>query len=148
MLLVDDEELVRMSIGDGLRDLGYQLVEAASAAGALEHLRQGLAPDLLVTDHMMPGMSGAMLAREARKMLPALPVLMITGASHPGRGLELMAKPFKRGDLAARIIDLLKQTDAGNIIRLPAHPPARFGLREASQNLRRLCGAVFLSHWL
>lgn len=79
VLLVDDEELVRMSVAEGLRDLGFNVVEAASAAGALEHLRQGLTPDVLVTDHMMPGMTGATLARETRKLLPALPVLMITG---------------------------------------------------------------------
>ena len=129
VLLVDDEELVRMSVADGLRDLGYKVVEAASAAGALEHLRQGLAPDVLVTDHMMPGMSGVTLASEARKTLPALPVLMITGYANlppdQTRGLEVLAKPFQRGDLAARIAGLLKQTDAGNIVRLPAHPRPR-----------------------
>ena len=116
VLLVDDEELVRMSIADGLRDLGFQVVEAASAAGALEHLREGLAPDVLVTDHMMPGMTGATLAREARNKIPDLPVLMITGYANlrpaETRGLEVMAKPFHRGDLAARIADMMKQSDA------------------------------------
>jgi len=121
VLLVDDEELVRMSVADGLRDLGYKVVEAASAAGALQHLREGLVPDVLVTDHMMPGMTGAHLAREARGKLPDLPVLMITGYANlrpeETRGLDVMAKPFHRGDLAARIADLMVQPD-GKVVRL------------------------------
>ena len=123
ILLVDDEELVRMSIADGLRDLGYKVVEAASAAGALERLREGLAPDVLVTDHMMPGMTGATLAREARNTIPSLPVLMITGYANlrpeETRGLDVIAKPFHRADLAARIADLIKASD-GKVVRL--HP--------------------------
>lgn len=121
VLLVDDEELVRMSMAAGLRDLGFQVVEAASAAGALEQLREGLVPDVLVTDHMMPGMTGAALAREARNKIPGLPVLMITGYANLGpeetRGLEIMAKPFHRGNLAARIADLMEQSD-GKVVRL------------------------------
>ena len=121
VLLVDDEELVRMSIADGLRDLGYKVVEAASAAGALQHLREGLVPNVLVTDHMMPGMTGATLAHEARKRLPGLPVLMVTGYANlraeETRGLELLAKPFHRGDLATRIAALIDSQD-GNVVRL------------------------------
>ena len=123
ILLVDDEELVRMSIADGLRDLGFKVVEAASAAGALERLREGLAPDVLVTDHMMPGMTGATLAREARNTIPSLPVLMITGYANlrpeETRGLDVIAKPFHRADLAARIADLMEASD-GKVVRL--HP--------------------------
>lgn len=118
--------LVRMSIADGLRDLGFKVIEAASAAGALEHLREGLVPDVLVTDHMMPGMTGATLAREARRKLPALPVLMITGYSNlrpeETRGLDVITKPFHRGDLAARITNLVARSENGNVVRLPSHP--------------------------
>ncbi|WP_394763803.1 response regulator [Phenylobacterium sp.] len=115
-----------MSIADGLRDLGFKVIEAASAAGALEHLREGLVPDVLVTDHMMPGMTGATLAREARRKLPALPVLMITGYSNlrpeETRGLDVITKPFHRGDLAARITNLVARSENGNVVRLPSHP--------------------------
>ena len=125
VLLVDDEELVRMSIADGLRDLGFKVVEAASAAGALQHLREGLVPDVLITDHMMPGMTGVMLAREARDKLPSLPVLMITGYANLRpeeiRGLDVLAKPFNHGVLAARIADLMKQSD-GKVVRLHSTP--------------------------
>ena len=120
VLLVDDEELVRMSVADGLRELGYKVVEAASASGALEHLREGLVPDVLVTDHMMPGMTGTTLALEARKRLPALPVLMITGYANlcpdETRGLEVLAKPFHRGDLAARLTSLIETEVNGKVV--------------------------------
>ena len=61
-LLVDDEDLVRMSTADMLGELGYNVVEAKSAEDALRLLREGLRPDLLVTDHLMPGMNGTELA--------------------------------------------------------------------------------------
>lgn len=122
VLLVDDEELVRLSVADSLRDLGYKVVEAAAASGALERLREGLVPDVLVTDHMMPGMTGAALAHEARR-LPGLPVLKITGYAKlrpdETRGLEVLNKPFRQGDLAARVADLIERHRTGNIVRLP-----------------------------
>ena len=121
ILLVDDEELVRISVADGLRELGYKVVEAASASGALEHLREGLLPDVLVTDHMMPGMTGTTLAQEARKRLPALPVLMITGYANlrpeETRALEVIAKPFHRGDLAIRVASLIENAAQGRVVQ-------------------------------
>ena len=54
-LLVDDEELVRMSTADMLIELGYEVVEAGSAEEALQLLNAGTSPSLLVTDHLMPG---------------------------------------------------------------------------------------------
>jgi CheY-like chemotaxis protein len=54
-LLVDDEALVRMSTADMLTDLGFEVVEADSGEDALRLLRSSTSPDLLVTDHLMPG---------------------------------------------------------------------------------------------
>ena len=111
LLLVDDEELVRGSTAEGLRMLGYEVVEAASAAKALDYVVRGLQPDLVVTDHMMPGMTGAQLAVELRSITPTLPVLMITGYASvtPGQtlGLEVLAKPFGQTELAARVESML-----------------------------------------
>jgi hypothetical protein len=64
ILLVDDEELVREATAEGLRELGYEVVEVGTAAKAIELVRRGLRPDALVTDHMMPGMLGADLAAD------------------------------------------------------------------------------------
>ena len=105
-LLVDDEELVRMSTADMLMDLGFEVVEAGSAEEALRLLGDGAAPDLLVTDHLMPGMTGADLAREARTLKPALPVLVVSGyAEVDGIAPDLprLTKPFRIDDLATSV---------------------------------------------
>ena len=65
-LLVADEELVRMSTADMLNDFGFEVIEAGSAEEALSLTKAGTVPALLVTDSLMPGMSGADLAREVR----------------------------------------------------------------------------------
>ena len=108
-LLVDDEELVRMSTADMLTDLGYDVVEAGSAEEALALLRQGIATDLLVTDHLMPGMSGAELARAARALDPDLPILIVSGyAEVDGIAPDLprLTKPFRNAELAERLASL------------------------------------------
>ncbi|WP_323162549.1 response regulator, partial [Pseudomonas rhodesiae] len=63
VLLVDDEELVRASTAYMLAELGYCVVEAASGEQALELMHTKQPFDLLVTDHLMPGISGTELAR-------------------------------------------------------------------------------------
>lgn len=55
------------------------MIEAHSAIEALRLLEGGLAPDLLITDHEMPGMTGIELAREVRRQYARLPVLLATG---------------------------------------------------------------------
>ena len=67
-LLVDDEELVRMSTADMLSDLGYRVVDAGSGPEeALQLLSDGLRPNLLVTDHLMPGMTEARIRSQGSK---------------------------------------------------------------------------------
>ena len=105
-LLVDDEELVRISTADMLTDLGYAVVEASSGEEALALFEQGLEPDLLVTDHLMPGMTGAELAREVRSRQPKLPVLLVSGyaeAEGVAPDLPRLSKPFRQADLAERV---------------------------------------------
>jgi CheY-like chemotaxis protein len=103
-LVVDDEDLVRESTGAMLIDLGYSVIEARSAEDALRLLDEGLQPDLIVTDHLMPKMSGTELARTVRKALPALPVLVVSGYAEVAAvapDLPLLTKPFHMTDLAA-----------------------------------------------
>lgn len=109
-LLVDDEELVRMSTADMLIDIGFEVVEAGSAEEALRLIKDGFAPDLLVTDHLMPGMTGADLAREARVLRPALPVLVVSGyAEVDGIAPDLprLTKPFRSAELATSVAALI-----------------------------------------
>jgi CheY-like chemotaxis protein len=102
-LPVDDEELVRMSTADMLNDLGYDVTEAGSAEEALRLFDPANAPDLLVTDHLMPGMTGVDLIREIRFLKADLPVLIVSGyAEVDGIAPDLprLTKPFRNAELA------------------------------------------------
>ena len=113
-LLVDDEELVRASIKDMLNDLGFTVAEARSGEAALEMVQSGLEFDLLVSDHLMPGMGGAELAREVRRLRPDAAIVMVSGYADIDEiapDLPRLAKPFQQSDLAA-IIGRLR-TEAG-----------------------------------
>ena len=119
-LLVDDEELVRLSTADMLTDLGYEVVEASSAEEALHLIHNGLVPDLLVTDHLMPGMSGAELAREVKAERPALPVLIVSGYAE-AEGIDpdvaRLTKPFRNAELAASLSALFPPARSSASVR-------------------------------
>jgi PAS domain S-box-containing protein len=120
ILLVDDEDLVRVGTAEMLRAMGHTVIDASGGAEALAKLRAGGPFDVVVTDYVMPRMNGAELADELRKRQPGLPVLVITG--YAGGELELtlpyLAKPFRQTDLAAALAALL-QGSPDNVIALP-----------------------------
>ncbi|HEY0411743.1 MAG TPA: PAS domain S-box protein [Allosphingosinicella sp.] len=108
VLLVDDEPLVRASTADMLAELGYEVIEAESGAEALDLVR-ARAPDLVITDHLMPGLSGTELARLLAVEAPDLPVLIVSGyANLEGLPSDLprLTKPFRQADLAACVANL------------------------------------------
>ncbi len=104
VLAVDDDALVMMGTEGMLEDLGHRVIVARSADEALAVLAAGTAVDVVVTDHSMPGMTGAALARHLRETRPDLPVILATGyAEIPAlEGLEVarLAKPFSQDALA------------------------------------------------
>jgi len=109
VLLVDDEDLVRTSTAEMLADLGYDVVQAGSAEAALHIVGEGLRPDLLVTDHLMPGMDGVELARVLKQQLPDLRPLVISGyaeAEGVAPDLPRLEKPFRKADLEQVLIPL------------------------------------------
>ena len=118
ILVVEDEERVRAISAETLRDLGYTVIEAASAREAIRRIEQGVKPDLLFTDVVMPEMTGSELAGELQRRQPGLKVLFTTGYTrnaivHNGMldaGTHLLSKPFNIEDLAAKVRSLL---DAG-----------------------------------
>ncbi|HET9019897.1 MAG TPA: ATP-binding protein, partial [Acetobacteraceae bacterium] len=118
ILLVDDEAIVRAATVGMLADLGHQVIEAPSGAQALELLRTGAAaPDLVITDYLMPIMNGAELAREIRAIRPDLPILLATGyaslAGNTMADLPLLPKPFRQSELAATVERLVAPRPAG-----------------------------------
>ena len=109
-LLVEDEDVVRMSTSDMLSDLGYVVKEAASAEEALRLVDDGESFDLLVTDHLMPGMSGTDLVREICARRPGTPSLLVSGyAENDGidPDLQRLVKPFRKDELATSLSRLL-----------------------------------------
>lgn len=91
-------------------DLGFDVSVAGSAEEALRLFGEGASIDLLVTDHLMPGMSGAELARTARQLRRGLPVLVVSGYAEV-EGLEpdlpRLGRPFRIANLADTIATLV-----------------------------------------
>ncbi len=110
ILLVDDEELVRIGTAEMLRDIGHSVTEASGGGEALAKLTNGLRPDAVVTDYMMPRMDGAELATSINARYPDLPVLVVTGYAGGDLdiGLPRLAKPFRQADLSAALAQLVK----------------------------------------
>ena len=108
-LLVEDDELVRLTTADMLSDMGYAVVEANSGEAALRLIDEGLHVDVLVTDHLMPGMTGVELARAVLERRPATRVLVVSGyAEVDGLAADLprLIKPFRQADLVESVAGL------------------------------------------
>jgi PAS domain S-box-containing protein len=108
ILLVDDDADVRAITAAQLRDLGYAVVEADDAAAALAAAADRPI-DLLLTDVVMPGDDGPVLAAAIRRTRPTLPVLFMTGHADRNRlgGEVLIDKPFTLAALADAVLGLL-----------------------------------------
>lgn len=106
VLLVDDEDAVRAAAAQMLGDIGYEVIEADNADAALRLIADGLVPDLLVSDHLMPGMTGTELARQLRAQLPQVGVLIVSGYADVetlSPDLAHLPKPFRQADLEQAI---------------------------------------------
>jgi CheY-like chemotaxis protein len=111
ILVVDDDQLVRINTSAMVEELGHTVIEAASAKEALQLLRKTPGVDLVVTDHAMPVMTGAELAATLKTERPNLPVLIVTGyAELPEDAdptLPKLGKPFGLTQLEAAIAQQL-----------------------------------------
>jgi signal transduction histidine kinase len=111
ILLVDDDALIAASTVAMLEDLGHRVIEAHGGKEALAILDDGLHPDLVITDHAMPGMTGIDLAVTLRTRAPDLPVLLATGFAEIRSDLDIeiprLAKPYTQEQLSSEIARLL-----------------------------------------
>ena len=110
VLLVDDENDVRGMVADQLRDFGFRVLEADTAAAALRLLHTGAQVNVLVTDVGLPGgMNGRQLADAVRERESNLPVVFITGyaGGETLSGEDVIRKPFETAALARLIEEKL-----------------------------------------
>ncbi|WLG53467.1 PAS domain-containing sensor histidine kinase [Pseudomonas sp. FP1742] len=112
VLVVDDDSLVLTSTSLLLEDLGHRVISAASGAQALELFDNGYDIDLVITDMVMPRMSGAQLAQAIRALKPQLPIILATGYAERLEGfaarLPRLSKPFTQLNLVEVIALVMK----------------------------------------
>jgi two-component system, OmpR family, alkaline phosphatase synthesis response regulator PhoP len=125
VLLVEDEEALRLFIGDSLRSEGY---EVEGASDGVQGLKRAIGPvsavapalDLIILDIMLPGRDGFEVCRGIRAAGRATPILMLTARTRSEdtvNGLRIGAddyvtKPFNMGELVARVAALLRRAAA------------------------------------
>jgi PAS domain S-box-containing protein len=118
VLIVDDEDTVRMLVTEVLQEHGYVAIEAVDGASGLKVLNSDVHIDLLISDVGLPGgMNGRQMADAARIGRPDLKVLFITGyapnavvgSGRLEQGMQVMTKPFALDTLASRIRDLITE---------------------------------------
>jgi signal transduction histidine kinase/ActR/RegA family two-component response regulator len=115
ILVVEDDDRVRASTSDALRELGYTVIHAAGGPEALRKMSEHPGIALLFTDIVMPVMNGRKLAEEAVARMPGLKVIFTTGFTrnavvHNGvldHDVNFLAKPFTIEQLAAKLRDVL-----------------------------------------
>jgi DNA-binding NtrC family response regulator len=90
VLVVDDEKLIRWSIAERLRDLGYAVLEAESASTAIAELAEG--PDLVLLDQRLPDVHGFELLEKIKAAAPDVPVIMMTAFSSIENAVEAMKR--------------------------------------------------------
>lgn len=118
ILLVEDEDAVRLFSARALRAKGYKVMEARTGENALEMLEAvGEPVDLLITDAVMPEMDGPTLIKEIRGQRPDLKVICISGYAEDAfrkrlgesGDIDFLPKPFSLTQLAGKVKDVLRR---------------------------------------
>ena len=116
VLLVEDEDAVRMFGARALRNKGYNVVEAPSGEAALKLLDDGADRiDVLISDVVMPGMDGPSMVRRARDKRPGMKVIFISGYTEDSLrkrmevagDVHFLAKPFTLQQLAGKVKEIM-----------------------------------------
>ena len=131
ILVVEDDDAVRLTVVETLGELGYRVLRASDGQSGLTVVRSGAPIDLLFTDVIMPGaIPSTELVRQARLLMPNLKVLFTSGFTrdaivHQDRlqaGVNLLSKPYAREELARRLRQLL-DGDGPSVATDPAAVP-------------------------
>jgi len=116
VLLIDDNAVQAATRQTILKRAGYFVLAALNPQRALEQFRENQFPeevDVVITDHMMPGMNGAEFVRELRQLRPHIPVLVISGLDeaedeYAGLNVLFRLKPLLPDDLLASLHGLVR----------------------------------------
>lgn len=124
VVVVDDMKVMRLFLRRALERIGHEVVEwDPPAATEVADRLQADPPDLLITDHAMPGCNGATLTRMAKRARPDLPVIMVTSsrdeevvASSRKMGVDLVLhKPLPAEDLQREVAQILTRGTEGTV---------------------------------
>lgn len=111
ILVVEDDDIVRMLIVDVLEELEFTVLEAEDGDKALEILAAHEKPiNLMMTDHGLPGMNGRELAKKARDLRPALPILFASGYAENIEvpvDMHVIGKPFSIEQLREKVNQII-----------------------------------------
>jgi PAS domain S-box-containing protein len=114
VLVVDDEPLVLESTAAMLEELGYEAICASSAAAALDALAGRCDVAAVLTDHAMPGMTGAALAAQLGRERPDLPVILATGYAGTREDIaaesQVLRKPYGLAQLSTALREAMRET--------------------------------------
>jgi len=116
VLLVEDEDPVRLFSARALRNKGYRVIEAKSGEAALDVITNGSEKvELLITDVVMPKMDGPSLVRQVRELHPEMKVIFISGYTEDAfrkrldrdGDIHFLPKPFSLKQLAGKVKEVM-----------------------------------------
>jgi CheY-like chemotaxis protein len=121
ILLIDDNAIQAATRQTILKRAGYFVIAALNPVRALEQFQDDAFPaqiDAVITDHIMPGMTGAQFVRELRKTQPDLPIMVISGLEeaeqeYAGMNVRFLLKPLSPDLLLANLRYLIRQEHEG-----------------------------------
>jgi PAS domain S-box-containing protein len=117
VMLVDDDSLILATTAAVLEDIGHLIYEMSSAGDAMASLLGGVEVDLLITDQMMPAVTGAELIAQVRAQWPKLPAILASGYAETPQGLPekivRLSKPYGRAEL-------MRAMDQALLAQMPA----------------------------
>src|SRR5918993_2165047 len=155
VLVVDDEELIRWSLRERLKDEGYDILEAGTGRDALEQFKAGV--DLVLLDYRLPDIDGLAVLRELKAVDPDVLVILLTSFVNVETAVEAMKlgayhfanKPFNLDDVAATVRRALETTRLRREVKLLRANEARpyslraiVGRSEVMESLRQLVAKV------
>jgi DNA-binding NarL/FixJ family response regulator len=124
VLLVDDEELLRLTVSSDLTDAGYTVETAEDGHQACKKLAEN-SYDLIITDLIMEGLDGMQVLKESKRLDPTCSVILLTGYGHMDSAIEslrlgaddYLLKPYQCDELLFRLARCLEKTQLQRMLK-------------------------------